>query len=159
MARTKSKGCCEDLNHSGLRNTPHRTAILEILKRSEQPLAAEDVFLELKNREVPANLSTVYRTLDVLSAKKLVLKLSLPGDTRSLYEYNRMVHRHYLICLGCKKILAIESCPLGDYEKTLAKQTNYTIAGHKLDIYGYCPECRSQKRPEVRMDDGKRDGR
>jgi len=53
-----------------------------------------------------------------------------------------MVHRHYLICLGCKKIMPIDHCPLGDYEKSLAKKTNYLISGHRLDIYGYCPECK-----------------
>lgn len=87
-------------------------------------------------------MSTVYRTLETLAAKNIVTKLNIAGDSRALFEYNRMVHRHYLVCLGCKKILGIESCPLERYEKYIAKRTDYSIAGHKLDIYGYCPECR-----------------
>jgi Fur family ferric uptake transcriptional regulator len=70
------------------------------------------------------------------------VRLSIPGDNRALYEMNQMTHRHYLVCLGCKKILAIEHCPLKAYEKALGEKTDYAIAGHKLDIYGYCPECR-----------------
>lgn len=132
-----------DLARKGLRNTKHRAAILGILKQSEQPLTAEQVFLELKERETPANLSTVYRVLDVLTDKRMIQKLSITGG-RSLYEYNRMVHNHHLLCLGCKKILAIGSCPLGDYEKTLAEKTDFSIEGHKLDIFGYCPECRRE---------------
>lgn len=132
----------DELVRKGLRNTRHRTAVLNILEQSDQPLTAEQIFLEMKEREIPGNLSTVYRVLDALTDKCMVLKLNIAGGGRSLYEYNRMVHGHHLICLGCKKILAIGSCPLGDYEKTLAEKTDFLIEGHKLDIYGYCPGCR-----------------
>ncbi|NLL46168.1 MAG: transcriptional repressor [Clostridiales bacterium] len=133
-----------DLARKGLRNTKHRAAILSILEQSEQPLTAEQVFLELKERGEPANLSTVYRVLDVFTDKRMVKKLNITGGGRSLYEYDRMVHNHHLLCLGCKKILAIGSCPLGDYEKILAEKTDFAIEGHRLDIYGYCPECRRE---------------
>ena len=129
---------------SGLKNTKSRLAILEILEKSAQPVSAEQVFLELKNKNISANLSTVYRTLDTLAEKRLATKLQLTGDSRTLFEYNRMAHKHYLICLECKKITPIESCPLGNYVKELAKETDYAISGHKLDIYGYCPECRKK---------------
>ena len=136
-----------DIDHdairlSGLKNTKSRLAILDVLEQSDQPISAEQVFLELKEKNITANISTVYRTLDALTEKNLATKLSITGDNRTLYEFNRMIHRHYLICLGCKKIMAIDSCPLEDYEKSLAKETNYLISGHRLDIYGYCPACR-----------------
>ncbi|QNK42566.1 transcriptional repressor [Caproicibacter fermentans] len=60
------------------------------------------------------------------------------------YEFKRLSHKHYLFCLGCNKVLAINRCPLGNYEESLAKETNYIISGHKLDIYGYCPKCREK---------------
>ncbi len=37
-----------------------------------------------------------------------------------------MLHTHYLVCLGCKKILSIRHCPLEAYEKSLADETQYT---------------------------------
>lgn len=121
-------------------------AILNILGQSDKPLAAEQVFSELKRRGVSANLSTVYRTLETLADKTIARKLSMAGDNRALFEYNRMVHSHYLVCLGCKKYLAINHCPLEHYEQSLESKTNYSITGHKLDIYGYCPECRENGR-------------
>jgi Fur family ferric uptake transcriptional regulator len=129
---------------SGLKNTKSRSAILDVLKRSVQPISAEQVFLELKEKNITTNISTVYRTLDALADKNLATKLNITGDNRTLYELNRMMHRHYLVCLGCKKIMAIDSCPLEDYEESLAKETHYLISGHRLDIYGYCPECREK---------------
>jgi len=134
----------ERLKKSGLKYTKHRTAILAILAQSEPPLAAEQIYLALRERGLPANLSTVYRTIETLAEKNLLKKRSLIGDSRVLFEYNRAHHSHYLVCLGCKKMLPIRRCPLGDYEEKLERETNYTIAGHNLDVYGYCPDCREK---------------
>ncbi len=140
----KDRGCGPDFKGCGLKSTKSRRAILDILEQSAQPVSAEQVYLELKEKKISANLSTVYRTLDALTDKKLADKIQITGDNRTLFEYNRMVHKHYLICLNCKKITAIETCPLVDYVKALAEETDYSISGHKLDIYGYCPECRKK---------------
>lgn len=138
----------DSLKHSGLKNTKNRIAILAVLERSKIPLTAEQVYFELKEKNISINLSTVYRTLETLSDKKMVTKLSLIGDNRTLFEYNRMEHRHYLVCVKCRKIMAIDRCPLESYEKILAEETDFTIFGHKLDVYGYCPECRKQDKCE-----------
>lgn len=131
----------DGLKRHGLKNTKQRAAILEILYKSTQPVSAEQVFLGLKQEGLAANMSTVYRTLETLTDKDLATKINVTGDNRALYEYNRMVHSHYLVCLGCRKIRTIGRCPLEEYEESLAKETNYSITGHKLNVYGYCPEC------------------
>ena len=138
----------DDLKQCGLKSTRHRLDILAILDHSDEPYTADQVYLELIKRAVSINLSTVYRTLDTLAVNKLLNKLSISKDGRALYEYNRRIHRHYLVCLGCKRIKAIDGCPLEAYDKTLEETTNYTIAGHKLDIYGYCPQCKALGLPK-----------
>jgi len=132
-----------NLKSNGLKSTQHRIDILNIIEKSSQPIAAEQIFQEMLIRGITINLSTVYRTLYTLCDKNLITKLNIDGDNRTLFEFNRMLHTHHLVCLGCKKILAIDRCPLEGYEKVLAKETDYVIAGHKLDVYGYCPECRN----------------
>lgn len=138
----KENNCCEGLKSSGLKNTKQRLALLDILQQSDQPISAEQVYLKLKEKNISIHLSTVYRTLETLAAKNLINKLNLSCNSVALFEYNRMDHRHYLVCMGCNKILPIEHCPLVDYEKTLAKNTKFDVIGHKLDIYGYCPKCK-----------------
>lgn len=134
----------ERLKKSGLKSTKSRKAILDILIKSNQPIAAEQIFLALKEKNIDINLSTVYRTLESLESKDLVTKISIIDDDRMLFEYNQLDHRHYLVCLDCKKIITIQNCPLGSYEKTLEDKTHFNIIGHKLYLYGYCEEC--QKR-------------
>lgn len=142
----KNTDYSENFKLSGLKKTKHRIAILDILGKGKQPIAAEEVYNELKKNDISINLSTVYRTLEILTDRKLVTKLSIIGDNRSLFECNKMVHRHYLVCIGCKNIVTINHCPLGDYEEALEQETHFKISGHKLDIYGLCSQC--QKRDQ-----------
>lgn len=137
--------CEEKLKSSGLKATKSRKAILDILLRSNQPLAAEQIFLALKEEQIDINLSTVYRTLESLVNKDLVTKISIMDDDRMLFEYNQLVHRHYLVCVNCKKIITVHHCPLGSYEKSLENETHFNIIGHKLYLYGYCEDCQRKR--------------
>jgi len=132
----------EKLNENGLKNTPQRLAILDIIANEKQPLSAEEILSKLN---ISVNLSTIYRTLDTMAQKNIISKLEIDGVDRCVYEYNREGHRHYLICKGCKKIVAIYGCPLATYEKSLEQKTEYKIDEHKLFIYGYCPDCNRNK--------------
>lgn len=132
------------MRQHGLKSTKTRLSILTILSQSEQPLDAEQILSALKAQNIPASLSTVYRALEVLDQKELITAMTLSGAHRTLYAFNRRIHRHYLVCLGCKKMLPVEGCPLSGYEKQLEQQTGFLIAAHQLDLYGYCPACRQK---------------
>lgn len=138
----------DDLKRKGLKNTKRRAAILGILERQPLPITAEQIFMKLGRQEVPTSLSTVYRELDSLENSGLVSKMKISDSSKALYEYNRMIHKHYLICLGCKKMIEIDACPLKSFEEKLEEQTHFTITDHKLDLYGYCPECRAKGLPK-----------
>jgi Fur family ferric uptake transcriptional regulator len=127
-----------------LKVTKGRKAILDILIMSHQPMAAEQIYLALIEEQLAINLSTVYRTLESLVSKDLVTKISIMNDDRMLFEYNQLGHRHYLICVNCKKIITVQNCPLGSYEETLERETHFNIIGHKLYLYGYCQECQGE---------------
>lgn len=131
----------QTMRQYGLKSTKIRLSILAVLSQNEQPLDAEQIFSALKAQNAAANLSTVYRALDSLAEKKLITAMTLFGAHRMLYTFNRPTHRHYLICLGCKRMLPVEGCPLAGYEKQLERQTGFLIAAHQLDLYGHCPAC------------------
>lgn len=130
------------LKQAGLKNTKHRTSVLEILSGSDQPVSAEQVFLKLAEKGVNANLSTVYRILESFAAKGLAVKTNIGSDTKALFEISSTGHRHHMICIKCRKMTSVEDCPLEEYEKMLQKKTGFNVTGHKLEIYGYCEECK-----------------
>lgn len=137
----EKKGFMKELEESGLKKTKHRVSLLDILYDEKQPVNADKIFIRLKEKGIDINLSTVYRNLEVLVSKGLATKLTFPGDSKALYEYNRMGHRHYIVCVECKNIMCIEYCPLHEYELSLEKETGYKINAHKLVMFGCCPDC------------------
>ncbi len=141
-------GRSEDLKRKGLKNTRRRAAILDILEKQKQPATAEQIFLKMNRFGVSTSLSTVYRELDRLVEENMAVKVEFPESSKALFEYNRMVHKHYLVCLGCRKMISLDSCPLKDYEKQLEKQTHFKITDHSLNLYGYCPECQAKGLPK-----------
>lgn len=134
----------ERLKASGLKSTRQRKAILAILSADVKPFTAEEIYLALKTEQIDISLSTVYRALETMSKKGVLQQVTLSGDNRMAYTVDRDAHRHYLVCSRCKKTLPISQCPLGAYEKALAKETGFLIQGHRLDIFGLCPDCQQK---------------
>lgn len=134
----------ERLKKCGLKSTRRRGDVLQILEASSSPVTAEKIFLELKEKNINISLSTVYRILDVLVEKEIVLKMNSTENDSAMFELNRRIHRHYLVCLGCRKMIPVENCPLNGLEKRLEQETGFEVTGHSLEIYGYCSECRKK---------------
>lgn len=126
---------------AGLKITKPRIDIIFILEQHNGLLSAQDIYDKLRLKDVRVTLSTVYRSLEKLNRNNIINKVVLETDNQALYEYNRQVHHHFLVCKMCNKIKTIYSCPLEEYEKELAKKTGFAITGHKIEFYGYCKEC------------------
>ncbi|MCG2713916.1 MAG: transcriptional repressor, partial [Candidatus Omnitrophica bacterium] len=113
----KFRGC-------GYRLTIGREAILEVLAKSERHLSAEDIYMKIHPRHPNIGLTTIYRTLDVLSSLGMVYKLDF-GDGRARYEFAEgpkgAHHHHHLVCTDCNRV--IDYTDFIDEEVELLKQT------------------------------------
>ena len=137
------------LKHFGIKYSRQRDEILSILRSYRRPLTAEKIYDESKQNVENLSLSTVYRILNTFVDKGLAIKTNLDVENRTLFELERHEHKHHLLCLGCSKMVQISSCPLKQYEKEIQEQMGYHITSHKLEIYGYCPECRKELEDET----------
>ena len=140
-----SKDFKELLKKENLKSTKHRNSILEVIANACQPVTVEAIYLKLKEQGVAISLSTVYRVLEALLGKGLVLKTSINDDSKALFEINNMEHKHHLLCVKCRKMLPVDGCPLEDYEKALEEKLGFSIKGHKLEMFGYCQSCKYQE--------------
>lgn len=127
-----------ELRELGIQHTRQRASILELLKSSKTPITINEI---KEGLDVDIDLSTIYRTLLLFEEKNLIKKTILQDPLENVYDYNRQIHKHHLICLKCKKIVNIDDCPLSDYEARVAKNTGFIIQNHQLELYGICPEC------------------
>lgn len=130
--------------NKGLKNTKNRNSLLAVLENAEVPLTAEDIYLKLREIGILINLSTVYRILDIFVSKNLVAKESSSESKKNTYALFDPENRHRVVCISCKKVRLLDKCPFEKIEKELEEETNYNITGHKLELYGYCPECRQK---------------
>ncbi|MBF4692443.1 Fur family transcriptional regulator [Fusibacter ferrireducens] len=126
----------------GIKYSKQRAIILELLNASEQPLTAEALYQKILEAEVSMNLSTVYRVLELFTVKGLATKNYIGDMNKALYERNRMEHKHYLICLKCKRNIPIYECPIEKFGKYLEEKLNIDIVSHKVELYGYCSDCK-----------------
>ena len=129
------------LSKKGYKITKAREAVMHVLENSESPVSAEEIYINIRNMGQSVNLSTVYRTLELLEKKGFAMKEHI-GDGKARYELNRDVHKHHIICTSCRDRVSIDICPLQELHMDLGAKTQFDITGHKLELYGICPKCK-----------------
>ncbi|MFQ5988055.1 MAG: Fur family transcriptional regulator [Dehalococcoidia bacterium] len=129
------------LRSMGKRITPQRMTLLRIIEEQGGHLDADEIH-RLAREETPhLSLSTVYRALNLFKELGLVEELHL-AEGHHHYESIGSGEHHHLICLGCGKVIEFE-CPFTDeMRQELAKQHDFEITRGRVDLMGYCAECR-----------------
>lgn len=133
----------ERLRASGQRLTPQRLLILELLYAHGDHASAEELFSAAQVRYPYLNMSTVYRTLDVLGDVGLISETGLGDGVRqfTLLTDNR---QHHIVCLGRGHVESVED-ELFDYLRTSPRESKQFQARiDHLAIFGMCSACAAQ---------------
>ena len=126
----------------GKRMTKARKAILAVLEQNALPITAADVHARLTKAHTAADLVTVYRNLAMLQELGLVNAVGFhEGQMRYEVVHGR-AHHHHIQCRGCGKIIDLMLCPLKKLTKLIEEQTRFSVDGHALEFFGWCPQCR-----------------
>lgn len=129
----------------GVKKTRPRERVLSVLERASEPLCAAQI-VSLAEKEGEAIwLSTVYRILDLFVRQGIVRRLAVMNSDVAVYELFRVEHRHYAVCMGCRRTFLMESCPLETFVPQL-NESGFCVLGHHLEIYGYCRRCSQKER-------------
>jgi Fur family ferric uptake transcriptional regulator len=141
------------LRQHSCRITIPRQVILEILSNEEKHVSAEEVFLKVHKIYPDIGLTTVYRTLNLLTQIGLVSKFDF-GDGKARFELSsntkKKGHHHHLVCTKCNKVINYkdfieeEEKLFKKTEKALAEKYNFKITDHLVRFYGLCEECRTE---------------
>jgi len=134
------QGILEVLHKAGLRATPQRIAICELLMESHDHPTANDIYHELKEFYPSLSLATIYNTLDVLVGIGLVNALGSIGDDKVHFDADDSPHIN-LACVKCHKIKDATSSYIDQLDQEINKVSGYKILGSRIVYYGYCPSC------------------
>jgi len=137
MGREHLNQALQDL---GYRLTPQRLMVLEMIAESTDHISAEDIYDRVRACYPHINISTIYRTLELLKQLGLVTVTDM-GDGRISYHYADRGHHHHLICHRCGARLELDESLLGPLKKTLMKECGFQADLRHLAIFGRCRAC------------------
>lgn len=150
--KTKEHKFESRLRSAGLKVTPTRLEILEILSRGCAPLTVEELHKQLKKSD--CDVVTLYRALASFHKALLVRRCDL-GDGPVRYEMHDHdgAHHHHVVCMECRKMESIDLCLVETFENALRKK-GYSNVSHSLEFFGVCQKCgpkRKESRPTPRV--------
>jgi len=125
----------------GLRITSQRALILEIIRRGQGHLDADEVYRRARQKQPRLSLSTVYRTLQTLKRLGLVDEVHFDEDHHH-YEVRPATEHHHLVCLGCGRVIEFKYPLARLVKKNVLEARDFEIAGSEVRITGYCLACR-----------------
>ena len=75
-----------------LKKTMPRLAIFEILKNSDEPLTASDIYKLTEKQNLKVNFSTIYRTLNAFEKASIIVQHNLPSGGEAVFEIRNEKH-------------------------------------------------------------------
>lgn len=122
-----------------VKRTRSQERILNLLKSLKQPLSAQNIYIELRQRNQNVGLATVYRSLEALKLEGAVLVRTL-ANGESLYNCVQQ-DQHHLTCLQCGASIVIDECPVHQLETELQTSHQFKVFYHTLEFFGLCDRC------------------
>ena len=132
------------LTGTGLRVTSQRALILEIVRRGQGHLDADEVYRLAREKQPRLSLSTVYRTLQTMKKAGLVDEVHF-DEAHHHYELKTSAEHHHLVCLGCGRIIEFDYDLVRQIEENVLEAKEFNITGTEFHINGYCAECKNEK--------------
>ncbi|MCG8687055.1 MAG: transcriptional repressor [Desulfobacterales bacterium] len=134
----------QKLRENGHKITPQRLAIVKILAKSDGHPSVEDIYEQIKQDFPTMSLATVYRNIVLIKSLGEVLELGFP-DGSNRYDGKKPYPHPHVICIKCKKIVDPDLDSLDSMKKEVAAETNFKILNHRLDFFGICSNCMTEK--------------
>lgn len=131
------------LNAAGLRRTPVRSGVIDLLAKARRPQSVQDILLSLPQG---TDVVTVYRTLNTLVEKHLARRIrsedrSWRFELAPAGEDAEHVHAHF-VCDNCGTVECLPdvSAPaVAPHSVKLEK--GYEVTKQDLTLHGTCPKC------------------
>lgn len=125
--------------------TKNQQNILQVLKELKGEITAQDLYINLKEKDFKMGLATVYRTLKYLHLQGIIQERITPNG-EALYELIKDSHHHHLNCVNCGRsnLLKEEFCPINEQLTNWCKSQNFKLYYHTLEFFGLCENCQNE---------------
>lgn len=128
----------------GLKLTPQRRIILDIIHDCKNHLSGEEIFERARARIAGVNKSTIYRTLELLEKLGCVYKSKIAD--RFIYHHAEQGHHHHIICERCDKTLDCDENLFLPVEEVLRHKFSFQVDFKHVVLRGLCQDCQSKNK-------------
>ncbi len=130
------------LRGSGLRATPARRAVIDVLRSTNGHLTVSEVIGALAGHGAKFDQSTIYRVLSDLRGVGLVAESRMsPGDT--VFEWISQSNHHHLQCTSCGRTLPLDDELVQEFIAQVHERHGFHVNATHLVLSGIehdCPE-------------------
>lgn len=131
----------EQLRERGFRLTPQRQMVLSVMHAMDQFATVEEIHQRVQAISSAVDVSTVYRTLDLLCDFNLVAMVELEDEQRR-YRLEGVHQPHlHLVCRACGKVLGAELAPARPLADHAREQLGFELDLDHLSLPGLCRAC------------------
>lgn len=132
-----------EMRSCGFRLTPQREMIVQAVAHAGRHVTAEEIFEQVHARTQAINLTTVYRTLNLLVELGMASRADL-GDGKVTYApLDHGPHCH-LVCRVCGKEIEAECDLLTPLKERFRARYGFAADLRHLALSGLCADCQSQ---------------
>ncbi|MCX6396637.1 MAG: Fur family transcriptional regulator [Propionibacteriales bacterium] len=127
------------LRASGHRLTPQRELVLAAVEALGHA-TPDEIYAEVRTRSEAINLSTVYRTLELLDELGLIRHAHLTDRAPTYHSAAGHEHSH-LVCRGCHEVISIGRESMEGALTALAGAHGFVPDYGHLTVFGSCSDC------------------
>ena len=133
------------LRGSGYRLTPQRELILDAVDTLGHA-TPDEVLCEVRKKSSALNVSTVYRTLEVLEQLGLVRHAHLSDRAPTYHAVTGHAHFH-LVCRNCGRVESVDPEVVRPFADRLRAERGFVADVGHLTVFGECEECPDDQPP------------
>jgi Fur family transcriptional regulator, ferric uptake regulator len=133
------------LKEQGLRMTPQRQLILDVVASMRGHISVDQVYRQVAANFPDVNITTVYRTLEVLEERGFVRHTHF-HDSRSQYQRTDEPPHQHLICKVCGRDQELDLSVLEPLAADLKARYGFVADLSHTAVVGVCDACTSIER-------------
>lgn len=134
----------KELVARGIRMTPQRRLLVGIIQDTSRHLDAAGLLEVARKQDADIDRATVYRTIALLKGYGLIDELDLMHIEGEKHYYEAKTNREHchMACFRCGAIMEYASSSFEKLKAEMAAQSGFQIRVVRLEVGGFCRQCR-----------------
>lgn len=125
----------------GIRLTPTRLKVMEIISQFAKPVTAYEILDKLKKFHKNPAPPTVYRALEFLLEHRFIHKINSTNQYVACAHLGHGELAQFLICTNCGQVQELHSAQLEQEIKKTVGKIGFTCDSFPVEILGLCKAC------------------